>query len=279
MANASVAARGNPKINIVFTQDLNGMVVLTKAEATQEEEVWVPEPTAKPTPTPKNATTSGKNATAATATAANATTSGEEAPAAAAAEGGAVAAGEAASTNGTTSSSTSSPKLKMVKNTLRFPLTITLNVTGAYPVKPLTEAQKAAVLERFAVLKAEDDKKRMVETAKSECEATVYKFRDDMEAQEEQLKKVTTAEQREDMSGAISGLTLWLEEDGASATYDEYKAKTAEFRGKMAPAFSRSSELAWRPKAVKAAQDEISHWRELTGKWNETHPQVRELFV
>ena len=275
MANASVAARGNPKINIVFTQDLNGMVVLTKAEATQEEEVWVPEPTAKPTPTPKNATTSGKNATAANATAANATTSGEEAPAAAAAEGGAVAAGEAASTNGTTSSSTSSPKLKMVKNTLRFPLTITLNVTGAYPVKPLTEAQKAAVLERFAVLKAEDDKKRMVETAKSELEATVYKFRDDLEAAEEDIKKVTTAAQREKMSEAISAMTLWLEEDGASAKYDEYKSKTSELKREMEPAFFRKEELGKRPKAIKAAEDEIRAWVDRASKWNETHPHVR----
>jgi molecular chaperone DnaK (HSP70) len=278
MTNATVAARGNPKIHLVFSQDLNGMFVLLKAEATQEEEVLVPEPVV-PTPAPKKNATAlgGKNATAGAANGTNATAAAEEA-----AEDKA----DAASSNSTgveaangTNATAPAPKMKLVKNTLRFPLNFTLNVTGAYPVAPLTQSEIAAVLTRFGTLKAEDDKKRMVETAKSECEATVYKFRDDMEAQEEQLKKVTTAEQREDMSGAISGLTLWLEEDGASATYDEYKAKTAEFRGKMAPAFSRSSELAWRPKAVKAAQDEISHWRELTSKWNETHPQVRELFV
>ena len=263
MGNATVAARGNPKIHLVFSHDLLGQMVLIKAEATQEEEVLVPEPVA-PVPKAKNGTAAaGKNGTAAGVNASSSNSTGEEEAAAA---GGA----DANATN-----STPAPKMKLVKNTLRFPLTFTLNVTGAYPVKPLSEAEKQTVLARFATLKAEDDKKRMVETAKSECEATMYKFRDDLEGQEEELKKVTTAEQREGMSGAISELQLWLEEDGVSATYDEYKAKTADFRAKMMPAFSRSTELGWREKALKSAREEISKWRETVGKWNDTHPQVR----
>jgi len=246
MANETFAARGTPKVHLTFHLDIFGVVTLAKAEATQEIEE--PEPVKPPSPLGKNVNaTKDVNATNTTKEAQVPKNDTETAAAAA---------------------------VKMVKTTLRFPLSFTLNLTGVLPVAPLTQQCKDSIVTRGNQLKAEDDKKRALDTAKSDLEAAIYKYRDNMESQREMLEKVTTEEQRGEMDKAPTEYLEWHENDGPGASLEEYKKKKTDLMLVMDPAFSRAYEAKVRGKTLESARAEIISWTELIQRWNVTHPQV-----
>ncbi len=358
MANETFAARGAPKIHLTFQLDLHGMAALVKAEATQEEDVWVPEPTPKPTPfvfnltgkanATANATGAAENATAAAAGGADnkalalfvkdvikrvgeadkdkdGKTSRAEWDALApqlcpelAAEdaftallkklgiegthvvnndlfkalesyaGSAVA--EAVSESaagfvhhflGLASPSPSAvpaatPKLKLVKNTLHFPLTITLDTVGAFPVTPLTAAEKAAVLTRFRALKAEDDRKRELESAKNALEGAIFATNDWLETEKGAIAKVTTPAQLEAVAEENAKHTEWLESgDAAEAALSAFQERLAALDDLVSPIKFRIEEAEERPNLLEAAKKALSTWTETVEGWAKTHPQVR----
>ena len=273
MANETFAARGVPKIHLTFHLDLFGIVSLAKAEATQEIEEVAPEPPATLKAAAGNKTLAAGNKTAAAGAAANATNS----TATAANKTGEEGEGAAATTgNGTTPGAVNATPAapKMVKTTLRFPLTFTLSVAGAFPVTPLTGADKEAILSRAGALKAEDEKKRSLETAKSDLEATIYKYRDSMEAQAEAVEGVTTEGQRTNMTASLAHYLEWHESEGGGASLEDYKKCIGDLKAVMEPAFTRAYEAEVRPKVVESALKEVNTWVELVGRWNITHPQV-----
>jgi hypoxia up-regulated 1 len=282
MANATFAARGAPKVHLTFQLDMHGMVALVKAEATQEEEVLVPEPTPKPTPLALNLTGLAKNSTGnATGNATNATdaVNATPPPAEASASPDAASAASAASPDASAPANAStaapSPKMKLVKNTLHFPLTITLITEGAFPVTPLNASEKAAVLVRFRALKAEDDAKRALEGAKNALEAAIFATNDWLETMADAVSKVTNAAQRSEVAAATANHTEWLESDSVGAGISVFQDRLQALQDLVDPIKFRIEEHEERPNLLEAATKALSTWTTTVKSWTDTHPQVR----
>jgi hypothetical protein len=99
--------------------------------------------------------------------------------------------------------------MRAVKKTYKYPLTLTLDVeaTGAQ-VRPMTAADKSSALARLRTLKAADDAKRALDSAKNALEAFVYATRERKDNEGEALEAVTSEEQREALSGIVQTLLI-----------------------------------------------------------------------
>ena len=272
MENATFAARGAPKVHIAFLLDDNGIASVLRAEATQDIEELVPEPPAPKVAKIINASLTTGNATA-NASDVNGTTLATEANVT---ETNATDATDAATEETLANVTAEAPKMKLVKRTLKFPLRVTLDTVGALTVQPLTLADKKAIDARLDTLKAADDAKRALEGAKNAIESYIFATRDTMGDEETlaKLTKVTTEEQRENMTATLAEAEEWLSEDGASATLANYTARLLSMKAVIGPAYARSEELEERPDALAAARAAAVAWGDVVGRWNGTMPQV-----
>jgi hypoxia up-regulated 1 len=275
MENATFAARGAPKVHIAFLLDDNGLASVLRAEATQDIEELVPEPPAPKVEKIVNASTTSVNASSTNASSSSSDDVEEGTTAAAAnvTETNATDATEETLANATAAEP---PKMKLVKRTLKFPLRVTLDTLGALTVQPLTHADKKAIDARLDTLKAADDAKRALEGAKNAIESFIFATRDTMGDEETlaKLTKVTTEEQRENMTATLAEAEEWLSDDGASATLVNYTTRLASMKAIIGPAYARSEELEERPDALAAARAAAVAWGDVVGRWNGTMPQV-----
>jgi len=242
----------------------------------------VPEPTPKPTPLALNLTGLAKNSTGnATGNATNATdaVNATPPPAEASASPDAASAASVASPDASAPANAStaapSPKMKLVKNTLHFPLTITLITEGAFPVTPLNASEKAAVLVRFRALKAEDDAKRALEGAKNALEAAIFATNDWLETMADAVSKVTNAAQRSEVAAATANHTEWLESDSVGAGISVFQDRLQALQDLVDPIKFRIEEHEERPNLLEAATKALSTWTTTVKSWTDTHPQVR----
>jgi len=222
---------GTPKIVLAFTLDHSGIYGLKSAEAQLEEVLEVPVPTPKPSPTPKptkapkkaakkNATepvngTADEGADTVTPTVAPSVGEATDAPVVNATEGAAVNA--------------TAPKTMMKKFIRKFPLKVAVD-TSELNVQPLSAGEKAASKRMLKRMQQVDDERRAREAAKNAVEAFVFSSRDKLYSEATDLEKVSTEEQREALSTALTAAEDWLYDEGESATLAVYKAKLAELK-------------------------------------------------
>lgn len=298
LASESVKALGAPlKVHISFELDVNGIVSVLKAEATQEVEVMVPvdpEPAAKAkpaAPSAANATnttnatnatnaTDGSNGTAAEPSAAPEAASprqlGEEGEAAEAASAASAAEGaNATAASSDANATTAEPVMRAVKRTHKYPLQLALDedATGMQ-VRRMSAADKIAALERLRQLKAADVEKHQLDSAKNALEAFVYATRERRDNEDETLQAVTSEEQREALAGALLDVEEWLYGDGAAADVTAYTAKLAAVKAAVSPVFVRLDEHKARPALLEQTRSSVENWRGMIASWNSTHPQV-----
>ena len=261
LSNETIVAAGGLKVHISFELSESGIATVLKAEATQDIETLVPEPVAPVVPKAKaNTTDSNSTETNATST-----------ESASAASTDAVE----SSDNSTNATAVEEPKMRVVKKTLKYALSVTLDsvATGAQ-VQPMSSEEKTIALARLSKLREADDEKKKLDGAKNALESFVYAIREKREAEEESISVVTSEEQRESLGNVLLEIEDWLYGDGASADFITYKNKLAESKTSVDPIFARVEELKARPQLIENTRSTIDAWYEMIAAWNRTHPQV-----
>jgi len=114
----------------------------------------------------------------------------------------------------------------------------------------------------------------MLEEARNKLESYIYLIKNKLADDEEAIGKVTTEEQREEISQAASSAEDWMYDDGYDADLPTMTAKYEELSGPAEKIFFRVSEMTARPEAVGQLKKKLGKVKALLTKWEETKPQV-----
>lgn len=133
-------------------------------------------------------------------------------------------------------------------------------------------ASRAKLLEM-----AEKDKERMMlEESKNKVESYIYRIKNKLTDDEEEINSVTTKKQREEVKKLADAAEDWLYEDGYSADLATMEDKYAELSVPFEKIMLRISEKTARPEAIEAVQTKLTEIEALMAKWEESKPQVTE---
>jgi len=259
---------GHPKVHLSFALDGNGMVTLSKAEATlelpiekeEEEEAKIESETNSTDATTENSTnsTDTTDTTDATASASNSTTSEAE-----------------EKKNDKKKSKKDSKKAKKAKvdNVIRRNLGIVDNSPFIlHPTYSTSQVNESKL--KLKALKDADDQRKAKEAALNELEAYVYKVKNRIMEEEDKLKQISTDEQRQEVMDLGNAAEEWLYEDQSAVTVADYKKKQKEISSKAEAIFLRFSELTARPKTVEKALATLVNVTAKIETWNTTMPHI-----
>ena len=114
-----------------------------------------------------------------------------------------------------------------------------------------------------------DEARKAKETALNDLEAYVYKIRNRLRDEDgkDQLGKVSTEEQREEIIAACNDIEDWLYDEGRSADLSEFKTKEGEIQVPADKIFKRFKESQDRPKAVKRALKQLQNVTKKIDSW------------
>mmetsp|Transcript_70679 Transcript_70679/g.147213 ORF Transcript_70679/g.147213 Transcript_70679/m.147213 type:complete len:782 (-) Transcript_70679:108-2453(-) len=129
---------------------------------------------------------------------------------------------------------------------------------------------------RMLALKEADDLRKDTEAALNDLEGYIYKVKNTIADQEEELAKVSTEEQRTKVVDAANAAEEWLYDEGRGQTIAVYAAKQQEIKDEAEAIFSRSQELELRTAAVKKAQKLLSTLMVKVDSWPEKMPQITQ---
>lgn len=125
-------------------------------------------------------------------------------------------------------------------------------------------------------LARKDKERQNLEAAKNNLESYIYKIKNKLIDDEDNVKKVSTEEQREEISKLANDAEEWLYDDGYNADLATMEAKFAELATPAEKIFFRVAELNARPVAVEALKTRLDKIVNLMTKWETTHPQITE---
>eukprot|EP01039_Chlorochromonas_danica_P006723 gene6723-7432_t len=231
---------GQPKVHLSFSLDASGVAELVKAEATFEYEEVVATPTVP-------------------AADVNATVDGNE-------------------TNSTQPEPVEAPANVTVstkKHVLRRVLTVKHNNNAVYPPR-WSQQQIADAKQRLRVLQQADEARKAKAAAMNDLEAYIYKVKNRIYDEEDQLKVVSTEEQRQEVVDLANASEDWLYDEGRDQTVAVYHAKLQELKVKAEAIFHRQREVEARKTAVESALKSLSGVRKQVGGWAEKMPQITE---
>ena len=286
---------GPPKIHLSFSLDSSGLVLLSKAEATielppekdeedsvkKEEEVGGDDAPVKEESGESAKTASPTDSEAAEGTtAADATQADKDKAEKAEATGDIKPESDKdkAADKKDKKEDKKKPKAKKEKKvkkdrTLRRVLTVIENISILTP--PVwSHVQVLEARGRLKALDVADKARRDREAALNDLEGYIYKVKNRLDEEENEFKKISTDEQREEVTVLCSSTQEWLDEESTSADMKTFKAKQAAISKIAEPIFSRLSELTKRPAEIKAAMKDLADVRVAVSRWNETHPQI-----
>jgi hypoxia up-regulated 1 len=227
---ASLGA-GQPKVHLSFTLDGSGMVVLSKAEATLELPLEAEQPITEETKAETEATEEKPDADSTAEAATDSTTEGAETT-----EPTATTPKEKASEKKEDKKTKKTVKKEKKDNILRKTLTIVTNLDAVSP--PIWSAE--LILEAKTRLKAldlADTARKEKAAALNDLEAYVYKVRNRLRDEEDQLAVVSTSEQREEAIELCNTVEDWLYDEGKSQEVSVYKTKQSSIKSKAETIF------------------------------------------
>ena len=252
---------GQPKVHLSFALDGNGIVTLSKAEATlelpaekeEEEELKVEADT--------NSTdaTSSDNSTESSTSSNSTEAEGEE----------------KVDDKKKTKTPKKDKKSKKIKtdNVLRRNLGIVDNspfiLHPTYSTEQIIESRL-----KLKALKDADDRRKAKEAALNDLEGYIYKVKNRIMDDEDKLKKISTDEQRQEVMDVSNAAEEWLYEDQSTMTVADYKKKQKEISVKAEAIFLRFSELTARPKTVEKALATLANVTAKIETWNTTMPHI-----
>jgi len=241
---------GPPKISVSVPLDGSGILDVRSPVATIEELYWVNVTKEKPKPNTTKAA-NGTNGTNASDAEENGTEAAkEEEPAAAASE-------EANATAANSSANGSEPEAELEVVTKqkkrKHEKKLTLKRMDFNP-QPLSQETIEELRKKLEVIDKEESAVLAVAGMRNELEAAIYGSRDKLER--EDIVKVSTEEQREEVTKLCTEYEEWMYEPGATkADYEQRLEKMASLLGPME---ERALELESRPDVVEQIQDGLA---------------------
>jgi hypoxia up-regulated 1 len=154
----------------------------------------------------------------------------------------------------------------------------TLNVETYFvgKVQPLSKDLKEEYKNNIAELARKDKERVMLEEAKNKLESYVYKIKNKLIDEEESIAKISTEEQREQLSKIAMEAEDWLFDEGDSAELETLTAKLEALTVPAEKVWFRLSELTARPAAVKELTERLNETEEKFKKWVENKPQITD---
>ena len=128
----------------------------------------------------------------------------------------------------------------------------------------------------MAELARKDQERVELEAAKNKVESYVYYIKNKLMDDEENVNRVSTEEQREELRNLAENGEEWLYDDGDDADLDTLKAKFAEISEPAEKVWTRVKEFVARPEAITEMQKKLVKVEEILEKWAETMPQVTD---
>ena len=124
---------------------------------------------------------------------------------------------------------------------------------------------------------ARKDKERIeLEAARNSVESYCYLIKNKLADHEEEVAKVSTEEQREQIRQLGADATDWLDFEAHDADLETFRAKLKEMSEPAEKIWFRMNELTARPAAIAAMNDKLSKVEEILKKWETTMPQITE---
>lgn len=273
---------GAPKVHLSFGLDSSGLVTLVKAEATLE----LPAPAEETAEASKSTEDTASAETAAEAASADASagqdsSSSEGEGAAPATDGekeGDKQSKEEASDKPKASSKPKDDKKKAGKGkekdrVIRKALKVDVNYSATRPPK-WTPTQIAAAKARRYALKEADDLKKATEAALNELEGYIYKVKNELSDREEELKAISTEEQRQAVVDMANAAEEWLYDEGRGQTIAVYNDKRKDIRTAAEAIFKRHREVGARAAAVTKARKLLDTVTAKVATWEEKMPHI-----
>ena len=123
---------------------------------------------------------------------------------------------------------------------------------------------------------AKDKERMMLEESKNKVESYIYRIKNKLVDEEEEIDKVSTKKQREEVRKLAEAAEEWLYEDGYDADLATMEDKYAELSVPFEKILLRISESTERPKVIESVRKKLTEIEELMEKWVEAKPQVTE---
>eukprot|EP00934_Nitzschia_sp_Nitz4_P000848 Nitzschia sp. Nitz4//scaffold137_size62074//32198//35242//NITZ4_006418-RA/size62074-augustus-gene-0.70-mRNA-1//-1//CDS//3329535709//848//frame0 len=242
---------GKPKVSLQFQLKENGITAVTKAEASFEETITVQEEVEVDDDEEANNTDAESD---------NAT---EES----------LDDSESASDN-----STKKKKTKIIEKEKKklHKITVPYEVSYIGKVQPMSAAVREESKAKMAELARKDKERFMLEEARNKVESYSYLIKNKLMDYEEEVAKVSTEEQREEIRQLASDATDWLDFDAFDADLEAMEKKYKEISEPAEKIWFRMAEVTARPEAVAAMTSKLDKISKKLEEWKESMPQVTE---
>jgi hypoxia up-regulated 1 len=164
--------------------------------------------------------------------------------------------------------------VKEKKRVHRRPLQLSVYHEGR--VQPHSAELLQASRDKLLEMALRDKERIMLEESRNKLESYIYRVKNKLEDDADQVAKVSTEEQRDECLKLALAAQEWMEDDGYGADYATMEDKYAELSSPFEKIMLRLSELTARPAAVEALKKRLSEIEQLMEKWTTERPQVTE---
>lgn len=129
---------------------------------------------------------------------------------------------------------------------------------------------------KLAELERMDKERIMLEEARNKVESFIYLIKNKLVDDEENVAKVSSEAQREEISKLATDAEDWMYDGGYTADLATMEDKYAELSVPAQKIFTRMSEMTARPEAMEALKIKLARVEELMKKWETEKLQVTE---
>ena len=163
---------------------------------------------------------------------------------------------------------------KEKKRTIKRTLSVETTYVGR--VRPHSEEQLAASKAKLLEMAEKDKERMMLEESRNKVESYIYHIKNTISDREEELKLVSTEEQREEAMKLALDAQEWMDDDGYGADFATMEDKYASLAGPFEMIMLRLKEKDDRPAAVAALNKKLTEVESLLVKWETSKPQITE---
>lgn len=151
-----------------------------------------------------------------------------------------------------------------------------LNVATYYEgrVQPHSPEIHAASKQKLLEMAQRDKERMMLEEARNNVEAYIYKIKNKLEDDSEAIGAVTTEEQRDAVRKLAEDAQEWMEDEGYAADYATVVDKYAEISTPFEKILLRVKESVDRPAAIAALKKKLDEVEQLMVQWTEKMPHI-----
>lgn len=276
---------GKPKISLQFELSQSGITQLVKAEAVVEETYTVEEEVEVEEEEDKTDDEDEKSAASAESEEAEDEAKEEENDGSAEATESEEKTEEASNETKTDEETTEEKpkeekkkKTKIVEKEKKRTHKKTLQVEKYFVghLQPMSSDLMDESKAKMAYLAQKDKERVMLEAAKNKVESYVYLVKNKLIDDEENIAKVTTEEQREELRKLAMDGEDWLYDEGYTADLAATEAKYAELSEPAEKVWFRVKEMTLRPEAISALQSKLEKVETILKKWETDKPHITE---